>query len=139
MQKARRISITIAGCLLAAAAWPGTARAELKVCNKTVDTVYFAVGYKQGDDWFSEGWWTVKSGQCKVPIGKDLKKRYYYVYASSIDDKHVVDGNYRFCAANKAFTIKGDSNCLLRGFKSLGFRKVDVGQSYSYTHMIVSG
>jgi uncharacterized membrane protein len=35
----------------------GTAQAELRICNQTQSQQGVAIGYEQGDEWVSEGWW----------------------------------------------------------------------------------
>ena len=53
--------VVLAAALLVAA---GAARAELKICNGTDARHSVAVGYKDGANWVSEGWWNIDPGDC---------------------------------------------------------------------------
>jgi uncharacterized membrane protein len=108
---------------------PSAARAELKFCNQTNEQVSVAIGYKAGEEWTSEGWWTIDPGQCKVPVGGVLKNRYYYYYADS--DSNKWDGDFIFCTQDNKFTIQGDKDCKSRGYSPEGFRELDIGEATS--------
>ena len=77
MGRKHRTTLFVFVALILGVGIPAAAQAELKFCNKTKDQVNVAVGYKVGEDWTSEGWWTIEPGSCKVPVGGVLKNRYY--------------------------------------------------------------
>lgn len=109
-----------------------SALADLRFCNNTSSTVSVAIGYKDGDSWTSEGWWTTAAGDCTTPIGGDLKNRYYYYRVTSPEIDFPTE-NYTFCTSPKAFTIVGDENCEDRGYKREMFSELDTGDARSWT------
>jgi len=111
-------------------ALPTAAKAELKFCNHTKESVSVAIGYSSDTkQWTSEGWWTIDPNACKVPVGGVLKARYYYYYADS--DSNKWDGDYIFCTKDEKFEIEGDKDCKSRGYAPEGFREIDVGEATS--------
>ena len=40
------------------------ASADLRMCNNTNNRVSVAIGYTDGQNWVSEGWWNLKSLDC---------------------------------------------------------------------------
>ena len=115
----------------------GSAKADLRACNQTNQTISVAIGYKDGDNWTSEGWWTMAAGDCKNMVSGDLKNRYYYWRATQNGDP-LPTGDYFFCTSAKVFTIVGDTECGQRGHDRLAFSQVDTGDAKSYT-LDVSG
>jgi uncharacterized membrane protein len=109
------------------------AAAEWTICNKTGYPVVLAVGYKKGNQWISEGWWHISGGHCDHVVGGDLRQRYYYYYAEHEEIGGQWGGNAWFCVSHNSFTIVGDENCNKRGYEQKGFRKVDTGDSKSWT------
>jgi len=107
---------------------PATAQAGLTICNETAVSQSLAIGFKDGDAWVSEGWWSVESGSCTTPIGGDLKNRYYY-YRATAKGREFRGENIMFCTTSKAFTIRGDENCVSRGYDNSEFRKIDTGKT----------
>lgn len=55
----RRWVARLAGAALAVALLPAVARAELKLCNTTEGRVGVVLGYQIGEEWTTEGWWTI--------------------------------------------------------------------------------
>lgn len=111
------------------------ALAELEFCNETGQPLSLAIGYADGDDWVSEGWWTVDPGACRSPVRDALDNRYYYYRALS-GGAAVFSGDAMFCTTSDAFTIRGDADCADRGYRREGFRKLDTGKTaktYSLT------
>ncbi|MGB1026599.1 MAG: DUF1036 domain-containing protein, partial [Rhodospirillaceae bacterium] len=98
-----------------------------------IESRSIAIGYKDGGNWVSEGWWNADSGECKVVVQGNLKNRYYYYMAES--NEGWFDGqDYMFCTETQAFTIIGDENCQSRGYEESSFRQIDTGQTAtSYT------
>jgi len=107
------------------------ALADFEICNETGNEAFASIGYKDGEDWVSEGWWTLQPGECAIPIVGDLKNRYYYIRAESKTGNWT--GDYSFCYINDVFTIRGDENCTARGYKTGGFFEVDTGNSLDWT------
>lgn len=104
------------------------ARAEWRVCNNTGYPVQVAIGYQEGNQYVSEGWWKIGSGgQCKTVKDGALQNRYYYFYADHLEVGGSWDGDYNFCVTSNAFTIVGDENCSNRGYRTKGFELVDTG------------
>ncbi|WP_421694226.1 DUF1036 domain-containing protein [Aestuariivirga sp.] len=123
----------IAGTLILMGVLVLPARAELKLCNSTNGQVGLAVGYKNEQGWFSEGWWTVEAGKCAALVKGDLIARYYYIYAVDLKDHGVWGGTSVLCIDKKAFTISGYNNCEGRGFVKKGFYEVDTGDQADHT------
>ena len=71
--------------MLAAAAFPHAAHADLKLCNSTDSRIGIAIGYKDTDGWTTEGWWNVASHSCETLLKGNLIARYYYVHAVDYD------------------------------------------------------
>lgn len=118
--------------------WLGQpAMAELKFCNKSNAEHSFAVAYKEGGVYKSEGWWNIAPGDCKIVVGGDLKRRYYYMRATA-KGRDPAGGGFQFCTTQKPFDIKGDEDCKARGYDESGFRKFDTGETAkSYTLNLV--
>jgi hypothetical protein len=86
------------------------------------------VAYKEGDAYQSKGWWNIDPGECKIVIGGDLKRRYYYFRANATG-REFTGGEYAFCTVKDVFTITGDENCAGRGYDNTMFKKLDTGKS----------
>lgn len=112
---------------------PSQALADLKLCNFTGSRVGIAVGYKQKDDWVTEGWWNVLSNGCETLFSGELKSRFYYVHAVDYDRGGEWSGKDLMCIGDKAFTIKGVDSCQERGYKRSGFYEVDTGEAKEFT------
>jgi uncharacterized membrane protein len=104
------------------------AQANLKICNKSESRVGAAVGYKGPNGWISEGWWTMKPGQCVTPIPKKLTARYYYVFAVDYTKGDSWRGTAFLCTDTKEFTIEGIQDCEKRGFRKTAFTEIDTGE-----------
>ena len=81
---AAAISFAVFGC-------SAPAKADLRVCNKSRVLVNLAVGANDGEDFATEGWWTVTPGSCTTPIHGALQGRYIYLYATDIDAVDVLE------------------------------------------------
>ena len=110
-----------------------SARADLRVCNKTNSRIGVAIGYKSDDGWLTEGWWNVGESACETLLAGVLSSRYYYVYATDYDQGGEWAGRAFMCTRDKEFTIEGVSDCLPRGFQKTGFFEVDTGSQASWT------
>jgi len=111
------------------------AHADYQICNKSSYKVYAAFGYWDAGKkaWTSEGWWTLEKGDCSTVYKANLDQKKYYVYAESVDRDYFWDGDFPFCASDDEFTIAGDSDCKSRGYYSINFFEVDVGDNRDWT------
>ena len=126
------ISLSLLG--LACSARP--ALAGFSVCNKTGQAVRAAIGRFDGTSWTSEGWWTVKAGECTALLTGPLQGRYYYLYATD-GAAGIWDGKTRFCVApDKRFKSQGRGDCTRRGFDRRGFFEVDTGKKPDWTQTL---
>ncbi len=111
------------------------AKAAMVFCNRTSGVIEAAVGYRETQDWISEGWWRIEPGQCARVFGKPLTQRFYFYYATSltppVKDKppKTWAGKYEFCTDTKAFRIEGDENCETRNYHTQGFHEIDIGSN----------
>lgn len=126
------ISAAAAVCALAALR-PAPALADFEVCNESGEHISVAIAYHDADagNWVSRGWWNIDDGECKTPIGGDLRDEYYYLYADG--DQHYWKGDYSFCVdGSNAFTLnQADTTC---DYTMDGFFEIDTGNATSYTY-----
>ena len=101
--------------LIAALALAGEARApalaDFRVCNKTHVLINLAIGSNTGDDFATQGWWTVTPGSCATPLHGKLKGRYVYLYATDIDAADVLRGTVSMCVDRGKFRVVGVADC----------------------------
>lgn len=105
----------------------------LRLCNKTTSRVGVAIGYKEAEQWTTEGWWNVAAGSCETLMAGPLVSRFYYVYAIDYDQGGAWGGKAAMCTRDKMFTIHGIEDCVARGFERNGFFEVDTGEQKSWT------
>ncbi len=110
-------------CAVVVALLPLPAHASIMFCNRTPTPLEAAIGYQdKGKKWISEGWWRIEPGLCARVYSKPLDdKNNYFYYAHSIvaakdAQPFVWDGDYRFCAAIKAFRTESADDCEKKGF-----------------------
>jgi uncharacterized membrane protein len=111
----------------------GPAAANFRLCNNTSSHVGVAIGYKDANDWTTEGWWNLPSHTCETLLKGDLVARYYYVYAVDYDRGGEWMGPAYMCTREKEFTIHGITDCLAHGYDRTGFYEVDTGQQSTWT------
>jgi uncharacterized membrane protein len=109
------------------------ARAQFSVCNRTMSKMSVAIGYFDGKNWDSAGWWNVDFGKCEVLIRTALNARYYYLYAIHPEIGGSWDGDRSFCVKDGGFTIHGRQDCLALGYDVKRFFQVDTGNSVDWT------
>ena len=109
------------------------ARADFRVCNESTDTVGVAIGYYDGSDFVSEGWWHVDGEACETLVSGTLASRFYYVYAENAERSRRWGGEVRMCTAEDEFKIDGVKDCIARGFARMGFGEYDTGEEASWT------
>jgi uncharacterized membrane protein len=123
-----RIAAVLLVCLIA-----GPAAAGLQLCNRTERPVRSALGYFNGADWISRGWWTIAPKACVDLRPGPLDARYYYVYATDGSPGSWA-GRFGFCvAASEHFSISGRADCNAHGYDRKGFFELDTGQARDYT------
>ena len=133
MRKLWIVAASAAALFVITAAHPAPALATFKICNSSGEKVAVAIAYHDADanNWVSRGWWNLADGECKTPLGGDLKNKYYYLYGDG--DQHVWKGSHSFCVDNKnAFTLnEADTTC---DYDYEGFFEVDTGDASGYTY-----
>jgi uncharacterized membrane protein len=109
------------------------AAADFRLCNNTASRVGIAVGYKDGEGWATEGWWTLPARTCDTLLRGGLVARFYYIYAVDYDHGGEWSGKAYMCTRDKEFTIHGIEDCLARGYDRTGFFEVDTGEQHTWT------
>jgi uncharacterized membrane protein len=109
------------------------AAASFSVCNKTEHGVLVAIGFFDGKNWRSAGWWPVTARDCAELIKTPLVGRYYYLYASHEEVGGAWDGDRSFCVTTGRFTIRGRGDCQHQGYEVKRFLQVDTGNSPNWT------
>jgi uncharacterized membrane protein len=112
---------------------PEEAWADLRVCNLTASRVGLAVGYREGQEWLTEGWINLKPNSCEAVLKGLLNHRYYYIHAVDYDRGGGWAGRSFLCTSEREFTVRGAENCLARGFDRTGFMEVDTGEQKQWT------
>lgn len=130
---ARRFLLAASFVVAGAALLPDEARADLRLCNRTLSNVGIAIGYKSNPDWTTEGWWNIAAGTCEVVIQGPLSAQYYYIYAVDYDNGGEWGGKSFMCTREKEFMISGVEDCLTRGFERTGFFEIDTGRQRNWT------
>lgn len=128
MTKMKKVILCLTG-LFVFAAWHSGALAAsegFRVCNKTDNLVGVALGYKQDDQFVSEGWWNLEKGKCETLLQGSLVSRFYYVYAIDYQAGGEWSGTQYLCTNKGSFTIQGNKDCIKRGFERTGFMAVDI-------------
>jgi uncharacterized membrane protein len=121
----------IAATLLGLSTHPAAAR--FSVCNKTANPASIAIGFFNGKDWTSSGWWKVAPGGCAAVIDEPLLARYYYVYAEHEELGGAWEGDRSFCVGTGRFSIAGRGNCTAHGYETKRFFQVDTGNAPDWT------
>jgi len=122
-------------CLFATAALTvsDTARADMRLCNKTSGQIGVSIGYRDPKGWVTEGWWNLPANFCEVIVGGPLVSRYYYIYAVDYEQGGEWGGQAFMCVKSKEFTIRGIRDCIARGFERTGFFEIDTGNQRNWT------
>ena len=112
---------------------PTMAQATFAVCNQSFDVVNVSVGQFEDDDFVTRGWWTIGPNQCANTIRDQLTARYIYIFAQDVFGNEILSGTTPLCVGTARFTIRGDEECLLRGYLSANFIEVDTQQTERWT------
>lgn len=109
------------------------AKAQFQVCNQTFDVVNLALGHFVRAAFETTGWWTVGPNQCVFLIEDQLEARYVYVFAQDVFGRVILSGATPMCVAPDRFVIRGERDCLVRGFLEARFHEVDTLRSERWT------
>jgi uncharacterized membrane protein len=129
----RRAALILATAIASAVLAPSGAQADLRVCNLTSSRIGLAVGYREGQQWLTEGWINLKPNSCEAVLKGLLNHRYYYIHAVDYDRGGGWAGRSFLCTSEREFTVRGAENCLARGFDRTGFMEVDTGDQKQWT------
>lgn len=128
--------VAIALSLVAGPIVADPATASLTVCNKSYrGNVYVAVAYPDGKgSWTTQGWFTLKQGECDDAIVGELKNQYYYYFADT-DKDYKWQGTHAFCVSDRRFMFKNAAKqCSGANSRWEAFRELDTGKnSPNYT------
>ncbi|MBQ2261488.1 MAG: DUF1036 domain-containing protein [Loktanella sp.] len=125
--------MTLLTALTSVFAMVPAAHAQFQVCNQTFDVVNLAVGSFVRSAFETTGWWTIGPNQCVFLIENQLDARYVYVFAQDVFGRIILSGATPMCIAPDRFTIRGESDCLVRGFLEARFHEVDTLRSERWT------
>ena len=114
----------------------------LQLCNDTPHLVWSAIGFVSKDNFTTQGWLKIPSGECIRAINRSLLDRYYFVYAEAVDIKGkpllqagkplIWGGTFNLCTKPTRFTIDGRNECAEKGFDKTGFMKIDTGKEQKW-------
>lgn len=116
----------------------GGARAELLVCNQSLDVLNVALGYEDRGEFHTEGWWSVGANRCSELVRKPLSNRFYYVYAEDVFGQSVLPGDVPACVEAKRFNISGTQDCWVRGAREVPFSEIDTQSQERWTIFLKS-
>ena len=115
----------------------------LILCNKTEHLVWAATGQLSDDRFESRGWTRVPAAGCTQVINQNLDNRYYFFYAEAVTAqgdvvteagrRKIWGGEKPLCSKPTRFVIKGDENCVGRGFDRHLFEQIDTGSARRWT------
>ncbi|APG47538.1 DUF1036 domain-containing protein [Phaeobacter porticola] len=96
----------------------------LEVCNDTPVPQSVSLAYRDDGQWLTKGWWRLPPASCRQVLEGRLQNRFYY-FRSTAPDWQFLDERISFCVGPDEFTIYGDHDCAIRGYKSAFFAKID--------------
>jgi uncharacterized membrane protein len=129
----KRRGLLCASMVVVLLASHASAFADFRVCNKTRSLINLAVGTNAGDEFATEGWWTVTPGSCATLVRGPLTGRYVYLYATDIEGVDVLKGAVSMCIDRGKFKVYGVENCWRRGLQAVTFAEVDTLNSPDWT------
>jgi uncharacterized membrane protein len=97
------------------------APAGYTVCNQSSQALLVALGQWENGRPTSRGWWTVQPGACAKALTQSLNNDKVYLLAQRKSGATLVSGPERFCTTASAFEIRGNDNCVGRGYSQSGF------------------
>ncbi|WP_339109791.1 DUF1036 domain-containing protein [Thioclava sp. GXIMD4216] len=110
-----------------------TEPAGFRLCNETLDVFSAAFGQSRDDLFETKGWWVIGPGQCAQLTDQPLHARFVYVLATDPFGKVLVEGATPMCAAPQQFDIRGESDCLARGYLEARYLEVDTKEERGFT------
>jgi uncharacterized membrane protein len=111
----------------------GEARADLRLCNLTPGRIGVALGYPDGAEWITEGWFNLRPNRCETIIRGALPSRFFYIHAIGYDRGGEWSGTNLLCTRETEFSIRGAQDCYARGYDRSGFVEIDTGQQPDWT------
>jgi uncharacterized membrane protein len=95
--------------------------------------VNVAIGQFHLDAFETSGWWTIGPNQCADVIDEVLTARYIYAFAQDVFGRVILSGSVPMCVAPTRFEIRGEADCLVRGYIEARFHEVDTLRSERWT------
>ena len=120
---------TIIAAIFGLTLFGGAAHADFTACNKTGNDVAIAVAVETNTAATSYGWWVVTPGACETILETDETTTSVYAYARHHVEAGGWTGDETFCIDTGRFEIAGRDQCFARGFKPVGFFKIDMKTS----------
>ncbi|NKX38177.1 DUF1036 domain-containing protein [Tritonibacter mobilis] len=117
---------------------PDAGQAKFTFCNQTLDVANVAISAFNDGAFESSGWWVVGPNQCAEVISQSLRSRFVYVFAKDVFGRALLDGVASMCVDTGRFQIRGEEECLTRGYIDARFHEVDTQQSDSWTFFLRS-
>jgi uncharacterized membrane protein len=157
--KLPRIAARIAAVCAFMVAAP-TARAELRICNQTLNLYNVAVGYFTGAGCHktpvdeatcrmqTEGWWNLPASGCVPLIKYELEETFYYIFATDIYGDDAVTGDTELCVKlNRKFEIQipfaetsaKAPGCWQKGYQQVKFKEIDTHNAKDWTVFVGQG
>ncbi|MCU0831145.1 MAG: DUF1036 domain-containing protein [Rhizobiaceae bacterium] len=133
MRKLQHCGTVGAGSLLLTMACLCAARAELQICNQSLDILNVAIGYEDRGEFQTEGWWSIGANRCSEVIRVPLANRFYYIYAEDVFGQPVISGDVPACIDARRFTLRGTQDCWIRGARQAGFSEIDTQSQERWT------
>jgi uncharacterized membrane protein len=117
---------------LETAALKASAPAGYSLCNDTAGEIWAALGFRDGKDAISAGWWKIPAGTCARALTKPINLDRVFVHAEGHNKPQLVSGKDQFCVANVTFQVTGAENCRTRGLSAMGFAVTDTKGKSGY-------
>lgn len=142
----KRGFLTFTALILATFATAGPSWAGFRVCNHSSQRVDVAFAYPHAQfGWTSEGWWTLRVGQCRLVMRGNLTNRYYYLYAKGSNGSiwqaksgqsggHFCIQSERFVFPNRNHMKGGVIDCGTYNIESRQFFIVDTKGAGNHIH-----
>jgi len=96
-------------------------------CNNTDMELWAAMGFAQGTEWHSSGWWSLAPDTCAKTVNDDLPAELIYTYAVGYTENGETiewGGDYPLCTGDQRFEIAGNDDCESRGYMTVGFQRI---------------
>jgi uncharacterized membrane protein len=91
------------------------------ICNDSSGEIYAAIGFQEGRDWTSQGWWKVEAGACARVITQALHYDKVYLFVEGAKNPRLVSGPEKFCVADVEYETSQRQNCRSTGKTEEGF------------------